>query len=134
MSPVFGGTVYFLALLNARDQLHPQAIALSENPPGPLVTTEWVLTELGDALATPPARERFTQLLASLRVTADVEIIPASHDLFDRGCVLFAQRKDKAWSLTDCLSFVVMEEHGLKTALTADQHFQQAGFVRLMHS
>ena len=134
MSPVFGDTVYFLALLNARDQLHPQAVALSENPPGPLVTTEWVLTELGDALATPPAHERFMQLLASLRDEADVEIIPASHELFDHGCALFAQRKDKAWSLTDCLSFVVMEEHGLKTALTADQHFQQAGFLRLMQS
>jgi predicted nucleic acid-binding protein len=103
VSQVFGDTVYFLALLNARDQLNPQAVALSENPPGPLVTTEWVLTELGDALATPPARERFTQLLASLRAAADVEIIPASHELFEHGCALFAQRKDKAWSLTDCL-------------------------------
>ena len=63
---------------------------------------------------------------------ADVEIVPASRELFNRGCALFAQRPDKAWSLTDCLSFVTMQEHGLKNALTADQHFEQAGYRRLM--
>ncbi len=132
MSPVFGDTAYFLALLNARGHLHPQALALSENPPGPLITTEWILTELGDALSAPSARERFTQLVAALREEADVEIVPASRELFNRGCALFAQRPDKAWSLTDCLSFVTMQEHGLKNALTADQHFEQAGYRRLM--
>src|SRR5258708_31916563 len=99
-----------------------------------MVTTEWVLTELADALATPPARERFTKLLGTLGDEADVEIVPATHELFERGCVLFAQRKDKAWSLTDCLSFVVMHEREIGTALTADQHFEQAGFRRLMQS
>ena len=132
MNAVFGDTVYFLALLNARDQFHRQAVALSEPSPGPLVTTEWVLTELADALSVPPARERFTQLLWTLRGETDVEIVPASHELFERGCSLFAQRKDKAWSLTDCLSFVVMQSRGIETALTADQHFEQAGFRRLM--
>jgi uncharacterized protein len=132
VNTVFGDTVYFLALLNARDQFHRQALALSEQPPAPMVTTEWVLTELADALATPPARERFTQLLGLLRAESDVEIVPASHQLFERGCALFAQRKDKAWSLTDCLSFVVMKDRGITDALTADQHFDQAGFHRLM--
>jgi predicted nucleic acid-binding protein len=104
VNAVFGDTVYFLALLNARDQFHRQALALGEHPPGPLVTTEWVLTELADALAIPPARERFTLLLGTLRAEAEVEIVPASHELFERGCALFAARKDKGWSLTDCLS------------------------------
>ena len=56
----------------------------------------------------------------------------ASHELFERGCALYAQRGDKAWSLTDCTSFVVMRERSLDAALTADQHFEQAGFKRLM--
>lgn len=41
---------------------------------------------------------------------------------------LFASRADKAWSLTDCISFRVMAERGLSDALTADHHFEQAGF------
>ncbi len=39
---------------------------------------------------------------------------------------------DKEWSLTDCISFVVMEERGLIGALTSDHHFEQAGFSVLL--
>ena len=52
--------------------------------------------------------------------------------MFERGLDLFVNRPDKEWSLTDCISFVVMREHGLTEALTADHHFEQAGFVRLL--
>ena len=132
MSSVFGDTVYFLALVNARDQLHAQAKELSRQPPGSLVTTEWVLTEVGDALSAPGARERFTALLGTLQRQADVEIVPASHDLFSKGCAVFGERPDKAWSLTDCVSFAVMRERAIESALTADHHFVQAGFSVLM--
>lgn len=53
-------------------------------------------------------------------------------DLFWRGFHLFESRPDKHWSLTDCTSFVIMEEHGMTEALTADHHFQQAGFTALL--
>ena len=132
MNSVFGDTVYFLALVNARDQLHAQARELSRQPPGSLITTEWVLTEVGDALSAPGARERFTALLGTLQRQADVEIVPASHDLFAKGCAVFGERPDKAWSLTDCLSFAVMRERAIGSALTADHHFVQAGFDVLM--
>lgn len=132
MKAVFGDTAYFLALVNARDHLHLQAVAFHQQPPGPLLTTEWVLTELGDALCTAPARKRFDQLLAALRVQPDVEIVPASHELFARGCRLYADRPDKDWSLTDCISFVVMREQGVTEALTCDHHFTQAGFTVLL--
>ena len=51
---------------------------------------------------------------------ADATIIQATHELFDRGCVLYADRKDKSWSLTDCWSFVVMQDQDLDSALTFD--------------
>jgi len=50
----------------------------------------------------------------------------------DRGLALYISRPDKDWSLTDCISFVVMKERGLTGALTADHHFEQAGFVALL--
>jgi predicted nucleic acid-binding protein len=34
--------------------------------------------------------------------------------------------------LTDCVSFIVMEDRGINEALTTDEHFQQAGFQVLM--
>ncbi len=87
--------------------------------------------ELGDALANPPARDKFSRLVATLQAQPDVAIVAANHETFARALALFAERADKAWSLTDCTSFVVMQEHGLEAALTADQHFEQAGFRRL---
>lgn len=132
MRPVFADAVYFLALLNPADQFHRQARALSLQPPGPLLTTEFILVEAGDGLSRPENRPRFARLLELLRQQADVEIVPASSGLFQRGAALHAQRPDKEWSLTDCTSFVVMRERGLADALTSDHHFEQAGFRRLM--
>jgi predicted nucleic acid-binding protein len=40
----------------------------------------------------------------------------------------FFRWRDKAFSFTDCTSFVVMKERKLRTALTSDRHFVRAGF------
>jgi predicted nucleic acid-binding protein len=132
MSLVFAATVYFLALLNPTDQWHPQARALSVDPAGPLLTTEFVLMEVGDALSQPQNRQLFTRLIRLLREQVDAEIIVASPELFRSGCELHAQRPDKEWSLTDCTSFLAMRDRGVDAALTTDHHFEQAGFRLLM--
>lgn len=129
---VFADTAYFLALLNPADQWHACAKDLSRCTPGPLLTTEFVLVEAGDALSQPINRVRFARLLELLRGQADVEIVPASSELFRHGCELHAGRADKEWSLTDCISFVVMKERAIEHALTSDHHFAQAGFRILM--
>jgi hypothetical protein len=59
-------------------------------------------------------------------------MLPPSSDLFYAGLDLFSRRPDKYWSLTDCISFVVMERFSMTDALTADRHFQQAGFNALL--
>ena len=61
-----------------------------------------------------------------------VTIVPPDDALFHRGVEFYAQRPDKDWSLTDCISFVVMEERGIREALTGDHHFEQAGFAALL--
>jgi hypothetical protein len=132
MKAVFADTVYFLALLSPSDQWHGQARSLSLHPPGPLLTTEFVLTEVGDGLSRPENRAQFARLLALLKSQPDVEIVPASTDLFRQGCELHAQRHDKEWTLTDCTSFAVMTQRGIVDALTSDRHFAQAGFQVLM--
>jgi hypothetical protein len=88
--------------------------------------------ELGNALSTVQQRELFSRLVLHLRSHPNVRIIPASRDLLERGFQLFSHRMDKAWSLTDCTSFVVMQEEGLTDALTTDHHFEQAGFTVLL--
>lgn len=106
---VFGDAVYFIALLSARDRWHAHARAINQNPPGPLVTTEWILTEVGDAFSQPAMRQKFIQLLHLLTHQPDVEIVPSSSDLFRRGVEFYGARPDKEWSLNG-LHFVRRNE------------------------
>ena len=131
MSALFADSFYFLALVNSDDSSHTKAVRF-EGQTASLVTTEWVLTEVADALSDKSNRPVFLNLLNALQSSFDTEIIPASHELFLRGIELFAKRPDKDWSLTDCVSFVVMKDHGLADALTGDRHFEQAGFNVLL--
>jgi predicted nucleic acid-binding protein len=131
MNAVFADTFYFLALVNERDAAHARAVQ-SDSSALLLVTTAWVLTEVGDALSAPENRPAFLQLMETLRDSPDARIIEPTNELFTRGLELFRQRPDKEWSLTDCISFVAMEDGQIKDALTGDRHFEQAGFRALL--
>jgi predicted nucleic acid-binding protein len=132
MMQVFTDTFYFLALLNPRDTAHARAAAFSSTFSGLVTTTAWVLTEVADALADPRRRPAFLQTLAQLRADPQVRIIAPDLALFDDGVALYAARMDKEWSLTDCISFVVMQRGGISEALTGDRYFEQAGFIALL--
>ena len=110
MIACFADTFYYLALLNENDSAHEEAERISRACRGPIVTTAWVLTEVADALATPPARDVFLSLLDLLRNDAKVIVVSATQEWFDRGVSLYRQRSDKAWSLTNCISFSIMTE------------------------
>lgn len=45
---------------------------------------------------------------------------------------LYQSRLDKTWDLTDCISFIVMQDQGLIDAVTVDKHFVQVGFRALL--
>jgi predicted nucleic acid-binding protein len=132
MKAVSADTFFFLAILNSTDPVHPRAAALSREWQARRVTTAWVLTEVADALARHQHRARFSELMELLRANPLVTILPASAQLFERGVKLFSERPDKDWTLTDCISFVVMEEEGIAAAFTGDHHFEQAGFNALL--
>jgi uncharacterized protein len=133
MRCIFADTFYFLALLSPADKGHAKAVAFTRTFTGRMVTTGWVLTELADPLAsTPQGRAEFLSTLSYLRADADARIIPCDDGLMEEGIRLYSQRPDKQWSLTDCISFVVMRREGLTEALTGDHHFEQDGFVALL--
>jgi predicted nucleic acid-binding protein len=125
----FAVSYYYLALVNERDAGHEKALEFSRRYRGQTVTTEWVLIEVADALSTPKLRPIFLDILGEIENNPGLTVVEASHQLFQRGVELFSRRLDKAWSLTDCISFLVMRDHGINEALTADHHFEQAGFV-----
>ena len=88
--------------------------------------------EVADALAESEFRGRVREFILHLRRTAASEIVPASRELLDRALDLYHQHADKEWTLTDCVSFVIMRERNVTDALTGDKHFEQAGFTALL--
>jgi len=132
MTGVFADAYYFLALVNSRDRAHHRSVAWSQANDKPIVTTEWIILEVANHLARAVNRRLFKRLYESVKADALTTVLPASHEMFARGIERYEQRPDKDWSLTDCISFVVMEHEGLHEALTGDHHFEQAGFVALL--
>ncbi len=132
MKPVFVDTSYLIALAVRSDGLHEAALAAKPAHGTSLVTTDLVVVEVLDALAAPPRRAGAVAMVNMLRGSPLVQVVSTSGDLLRRGVGLYTQRPDKAWGLTDCVSFVVMSDMAISDALTADRHFEQAGFKALL--
>ena len=132
MEPAFADTFFFLALLSERDSAHEKAMGFTRASERALVTTAWVLTEVADGCAARGQGAAFVALMDTLRESPEVLVVPPTAGLFDAGVALFRERTDKRWTLTDCISFVVMDRQGITDALTGDHHFEQAGFRALL--
>lgn len=107
--------------MNAMNQISP-----------PFLTTEVVLTEIGNALSGQRWRTLGVSIIQQLQEDSDLEIMTVTSALFEQAVQLYVNRPDKEWGLTDCISFVVMQERNLTDVLTTDHHFTQAGFHRLL--
>lgn len=131
---LFVDTSYLLALYNPKDQYHKQAVAVKGKITlkHKLWITEAVLTEIGNSWSRVGLREKACILIENCYKLSSVTVIPSSDVLFQKAFSLYCARKDKDWSLTDCMSFVVMRENKLTEALTTDEHFQQAGHTALL--
>ena len=132
MKALFADTSFYVALWNPNDRMHAAASEFSRASSVPVFVTEYVLVELGNFLSRSQSRARFPALVRSLQRDPHTIIISASSRLLGAGLRPYEGRPDKEWSLTDCISFVVMLGHGLTEALTTDHHFEQAGFKALL--
>lgn len=133
----FIDTSFLIALASTADQHHDRANQLLDQIQSSdirLVTTSAALLELGAALSRIAYRAGAMTIIRELQADARVEIVNVGGDLLEHGLGLFERRLDKEWSLTDCVSFEVMRQHGLTRALTADAHFEQAGFEALLRA
>ena len=100
-----------------------------------VVTTNYVLAELV-ALFTSPLRIPRTEQISvidAIRSASWVEIFHVDRTLDDEAWDLLKTRTDKDWSLVDCASFALMHRRRISQALTTDHHFEQAGFLTLLH-
>ena len=132
---VFLDSSYAIALAAVSDEWHGPAIEIALQMKAErtrMVTTHAVLCEIANSLTKQRFRPAAVQLLRSIQADPHIEVIAVSDELFAKGFQLYSQRMDKEWGLTDCISFIVMRQHGITEGLTTDEHFRQAGFVALL--
>ena len=135
MAAVFADAGYWIALWYPRDGLHQKAVSVAKGlGSSAVVTTQMVLAEALDSLAAMGEFQRrfAVQMVQELVDNPDVEIVPQTDAQFTAAVERYAARSDQRWSLTDCASFLVMEERNISEALAYDRDFEQAGFVALL--
>jgi uncharacterized protein len=133
-SKLFLDASYAIALASETDENHSKAVELSiviAEQGIPMVTTRAVLLEIGNGLARRHRRAAI-KLLDSIESDDDIEVVTPTKELYERALDMYRRYLDKDWGLTDCLSFVVMRDRGILEALTADDHFRQAGLKPLL--
>jgi uncharacterized protein len=135
MIAVFADTHYWIAVTPPRDPWRAAAQqARAALGPVRLITTEDVLTEFLNALAShgEPLRRAAIAGLEAILANPDVRVLAQTSDSFASGVGLYAQRPDKNYSLTDCISMNVMRAEDITAVLTNDHGFEQEGFTVLI--
>ncbi|MFT3879157.1 MAG: PIN domain-containing protein [Gemmatales bacterium] len=136
MKPVFVDTAGWAALANQREQHHQQATQLFEQywkSKTTLITTSAVLSELTALLTSRRvSKPEQVQFIEDINNDTAIQVIFVDIDLDASAWQLWRSRLDKSWTFVDCTSFVIMQKMNITDAITSDQHFEQAGFVRLL--
>lgn len=135
MRTVFADTGYWIALWNPYDALHRKTTAFTAQLGlSRIVTTEMVLVEYLASASSggESARENAANAVKRLKADPKIEVVPQTSEQFDAALALYDSRLDKDWSLTDCASFVLMEQMDIREALAHDHNFEQAGFIALL--
>ena len=131
MKRVFMDSQCLIAANLPRDVNHARALAqldAIESSGGTLVLTDAILIEFCNMLSRVSLRNQAMRVVRTLRENDAVEIIHVTKEILERAIALYETRDDKEWGLTDCISFRVMTERKVSDCLTADHHFEQAGF------
>ena len=135
MATYFADTSFWIAISSKRDQYHSQAVAWHQSlvrTASRIVTTEAVLwawlNALSDAATRAIAAEGYRRVHADRRI----DVVPFQPGLSAAAVELYRGRAGKNWSLTDCTSIAIMRRLGIRAVLTADHHFEQAGFTILL--
>jgi uncharacterized protein len=135
MSSLFLDTGYVIALEASDDQHHTEAHrhwkVLTRSKIPELVTTTYVFDEIVTFFNSHGRHAKAVEIGKRLLDSPSVRMVQVEPELFAAGWQYLRKRPDKTFSLTDCVSFILMEREGIQEALSFDGHFNQAGFRRL---
>ena len=101
---VFLDTNGWLALLNASEQLHSEAIERwleLVHRGNRIVLTDWVIAETGNGLARSRTKLRFVDVVEQMLNAPSVEVISIDRGLLRRALSHYSRYTDKSWGLVD---------------------------------
>jgi len=134
MKSVFLDTGYVIALELTSDQNHRVVLkhwrSVAKSLPL-LVTTSYVFDEIVTFFNSRGHHAKAVEIGNRPLSSPSIRLVHVGEDLFHEGWNYFQKHKDKEYFLTDCISFLVMEEFGIDTAFAFDKHFVQSGFKKL---
>lgn len=135
MKSVFADTSYWIAILNPKDDLHSRAKQANEKLDSRHIhTTDSVLIELLNYFCERGSRFRMLAAASFRKINsdADVTVVPQTREILNQAVILYTNRSDKQYSLTDCISMETMRKLKLLSILTSDAHFAHEGFHPLL--
>jgi len=129
---IFVDTSAWFARYTPRDKFHPAARDFLRKNRELLVTTDYVVDE---TLTLFKARDNYdrallvgpqllSEELADL-VWVEPKDVQAAWEVFERF-------RDKQWSFTDCVSYVIIKRLQITRAMAFDDHFRQFGIVEVV--
>jgi hypothetical protein len=128
-------TAGFLCLWDSSDEYHQRAVLLqgqlSRNHRR-FLTTDYIVDETATLLLVRHSHAAAADFLQTVLASQSLRMQWIDSDRFHRAAGFFTQHRDKKWSFTDCVSFILMRELKLTDCFTSDHHFRQAGFNALL--
>jgi predicted nucleic acid-binding protein len=131
-------TSHHVAVVDYRDSLHERALRLAnelaQSPVNLFITSEASLIELLTFFSNkgPHMRDEVAAYVTRLRSAPQTLVIPQTPALFDAAFELYRRRRDKTYSMVDCIGMVICREQGIVDVLTADDDFAQEGLRVLL--
>ena len=134
MTTIFLDTSFIIALELVDEQYHQIAInywqGLIQSSPQ-FVISSYVFDEIVTFLNSRNRHDKAVEVGNRLINSSIIDIVQVDECLFFEGWEYFKQHNDKSYSLTDCISFLVMSRLNIQLVLTFDKHFSQAGYQKL---
>jgi hypothetical protein len=132
---VFVDSFAWIAAINKSDDYHKvclKTIKTLLTKKTKLITTNYIIVETINSLSRMEFRRAVIGFMGKLEKSPSIEIVTITDEIYNNAWMLYQQRLDKDWGITDCTSFEVMRMFKIKKAFTGDKHFEQAGYTLLI--
>jgi len=137
MRKIFIDTCYLAGLIFPRDRLHKICVEIAstlKNKPIRFYISEFIFAETLTVFSKSGQywKSKAVEMVDLMKNNPNVEVIPHTSNLYEKGEKLYRERMDKQYSHTDCTSMIIMKDKEINEILTYDHHFEQEGFFILL--